>query len=168
MLSGIRFFLFAPYLTNFSTCGYMKEVSHIITDATIVYENGASVNTAFLTNLDKWKIRTAPDLCDAINKKVAELRAKDARILPKYEYPDNVLTSTKCGYLSKYGEDLRIRPEECFFIRTLDAQKATGKAIFGGGFLISEKAAAEKAAATKWKLSEQEQKIVWSLNPYQE
>jgi len=179
----IRFFLFAPYLTNFSTAGSIPGVSHIVTDATIIYENGASVNTAFLTNLDEWKVRTAPDLCRAINRKVAELRAKETKQLPKYDYPDNVITSTKCGYLSKYGEDFRVRPEECYFIRSLDAQKPTGKAIFGGGFLISEKAAAEKAAAekaaaekaaaekaaaTKWKLSDQEQKIVWSLNPYQE
>ena len=46
--------------------------------------------------------------------------------------------------------------------------KATGKAIFGGGYLLSEKAAAEKAAAEKanaieWELSESEKRIVASL-----
>ena len=34
-------------------------------------------------------------------------------------------------------------------MRALDAQKDKGKAIYGGGFLLSEKAAAEKAAAEK-------------------
>lgn len=44
---GINFFLFAPYLTNLSSD--ILEVNHIICDAEITYENGATVNTCFLT-----------------------------------------------------------------------------------------------------------------------
>ena len=44
-------------------------------------------------------------------------------------------------------------------IRALDAQRTSGKAIFGSALLLTEKAAAEKAAATVWELSERERAI---------
>lgn len=47
---GVRFFLFAPYLTNFST--HFDGLTHVVCDADVVYENGAKVNTAFLTNME--------------------------------------------------------------------------------------------------------------------
>ena len=47
--------------------------------------------------------------------------------------------------------------------KLVDAQKEKKQGIFGSGYLISEKAAAEKAAAEKWKLSEREVEIVKSL-----
>ena len=170
--AGIRFFLFAPYLTNFSV--KVDEVTNIITDASITYENGAVVNTAFLTNLDaEWKVRTAPALQDAITAADKENTRLNKKELPRYTYPPEVITATMMGYLSKYGIDFRIRKGECFFLRQLESQRGSGKAIFGGGFLISEKAAAEKAAAEKaaaekaaahvWKLSERERQIIETL-----
>ena len=50
---------------------------------------------------------------------------------------------------ARYGVFFRVRPEDCLFIRSLDAQKELGTGIFGQGFLLSEKAAAEKAEAEK-------------------
>lgn len=41
-------------------------------------------------------------------------------------------------------------------ISKLDSQAPFGKAIFGTGLLLSNKAAAEKAAAHVWNLSERE------------
>lgn len=46
--NGIEFFLFAPGLTLFS-CGFGKDVCYLVTDTQIVYENGAKVNTGFVT-----------------------------------------------------------------------------------------------------------------------
>ena len=43
-------------------------------------------------------------------------------------------------------------------------QKEADKALYGGGFLLSEKAAAEKAAATRWPLSERERAIIKRLS----
>jgi hypothetical protein len=166
--ADIKFFLFAPYLTNFSS--QIQGVAHVITDADIMYENGAVVNTAFLTNLDEYELRTAPELSRRIRKADKINRAKDKKELPKYRYPVEVVTSSMLGYLSKYGIDFRVRRRDCVFIRQLDAQKLFGKTIFGSGYLLSplaaaEKAAAEKAAAEKaavqvWKLSEREQSII--------
>ena len=168
--NGIRFFLFAPALTLFSTAsGSMK---YIPCGASITYENGAVVSTSFITSLGEYKIDTAPDLFRIIEAANAEnLEAKE---LPAYKYPDEVITPSQIMKYVKNGADIKIRPSEAHFIRKLDAQSQTGdKAIYGGGFLISkaaaekaaaEKAAAEKAAAeketTEWLLSKREHDIV--------
>lgn len=173
----IGFFLFAPYLTNFSG---NPNVSHIITDCDITYENGAKVNTAFLTNLDPYLIRSAPDLARAM--KAADVQARNISPLPKYAYPPEVLTATAVGALATAGVDFRVKRGSAFFIRGLQDQKQYKKTIFGGGFLLSEKAtadriAAEKAAAEKsrndldgtgapvkkWILSENEKRIIKNL-----
>ena len=170
---GVKYFLFAPYLTNFST-GRGTDQTHIIAGAAITYENGAKVPTAFVTNLDtEYRIRTAPDLYNAIVKADYENTHKGKIDLPKYKYPDEVITAAQAGYICKYGIDLRVRKRDTFWVRSIQSQKATGKGIFGGGYLLSEKAAAEKAAAEKaaaekasaieWELSESEKRIVASL-----
>ena len=178
LAAGIKFFLFAPYLTNLST--YYPGLCHIITDAKITYENGAKVNTAFLTNLDSCIMRTAPELAAAIMKANKDPAAKP---LPVYKYPDNVVTATRLGGLSRYGVECKLYPEECYFVRGLDDQKAHKKTLFGAGYLVSEKAAQrvldaeQKAAANKaaaaglcddgpvkvWVLSDRERAWVESL-----
>ena len=65
--------------------------------------------------------------------------------------------------MSTHGERLVIKENDCTLIRELDAMKETGKGIFGSGLLLSERAAAERAAATCWQLSERELEIVRSL-----
>ena len=65
--------------------------------------------------------------------------------------------------IARYGTDLRVKKEDCVIISELDEQKKQGRAIFGKGLLLSKKAAAEKAAAIKWQLSEREKKIVEEL-----
>ena len=165
--NGIRFFLFAPSLTLFGS-GRECDVCYISTNATITYENGATVSTSFVTNLDDAKVWTAPELYTLVDAAADEYRRTLKRELPKYSYPNEVITSTKAGYFAKYGQDFRVDPSECARISALDAQREAGKAIYGTGFLISEKAAAEKAAAEKaaahrWPLSEREVEIVKSL-----
>ena len=165
--NNIKFFLFAPYLTNFST--QSKGITHIIPDVDIMYENGATINTAFLTNLEPWiEIRTATKLRKMVMKADRENRQNIVKQLPKYSYPNEVVTASKIGYLSRYGEEFKVKSEDCVFVRALDSQKAVGKAIFGSGYLLSEraaaeKAAAEKAAAVKWPLSEKEKAIIRML-----
>lgn len=177
---NIRFFLFAPSLTLFSTaagsCGYLP------CGVTVTYENGADVATSFVTNLGRWKIEISPELyrlvTDENSRNLAEGRAE----LPGYIYPGEVLTSA-IYRLAKYGQALRLETKDVHFIRTLDAQREQGKAIFGAGFLLSERAAAERAAAERaaaeraaaeraaaeraaaehWMLSERERQLVAGL-----
>ena len=165
--NGIRFFLFSPYLTNFS-CGDDERVCHVVCDAQIMYANGAIVSTCFLTNMDMWKVRSVPDLRAIIKAEDDKNRKEKVKTVPKYIYPDEVLCSTDLGYMSKHGIELKISAKDMCFIRSLDMQDKVGKAIFGGGFLLSERAAAERAAAERaaaerWELSEREREIVRRL-----
>ena len=169
--NGVKFFLFAPALTLFSSSS--QSACAIAVGADIVYENGASVATSFLTNLENDRVRTAPGLYQAVTAANKRVLAETKRELPKYEYPDEVLTAAMAAKYCKYGIDFRLKREESKQISALDAQKEQAKAIFGKGYLMSskaaaekaaaEKAAAEKAAAEKWRLSDREKEIVQRL-----
>ena len=180
---GIPFFLFAPSLTAFGSRSVVMRMNHIICDADIVYENGAVVRTSFVTSYGGDIVaQTAPELGRQVQEAVYRLKAEKTRTLPKYDYPDNVVTAAMLQRYSKYGIDFKVRRDECTAIAKLDAQAEARKAIFGGGLLLSErkaaekaaaekaaekvaaeKAAAEKAAAEKWKLSKRELKLIEEL-----
>ena len=168
---GINFFLFAPTLT---LLGIMRgSANYVACGCGVVYENGASVNTSFVTNMGRKKIVAAADLREILDDENKKNLKKLHRELPKYSYPDEVLTATMLCYMAAHGVSLEISERDAHFIRALDAQKASGKGLFGSGFLLSEKAAAEKAAAEKaaaekvntdiWELSEREWAIVRGL-----
>ena len=165
--NGIKYFLFAPSLSCIG--GNSVNDCSIATNVGVVYENKANVATSFVTNLEPdYVIMTAPDLSEAVQKESDEYAQQFKNHMPKYSYPTCVITAAMAGYLSKYGQDLKVRKEDAFLVRELDAQKEQGKAIYGGGYLLSEKAAAEKAAAEKaaaivWELSDREKEIVRSL-----
>ena len=143
----IDYFLFAPYLTNFSIGAGVAGVNHVIATCTVRYENGANVATSFVTNLGTDFILSAPDLMDAIEKaNDANLKAAK-KSLPKYVYPDSVVTSAAVGYLCRHHTPFALKRSECAFVRKIDAQGGSG--IFGGGLLLSERAAAERAAAER-------------------
>lgn len=155
----IKYFLFAPSLTLFSP----QAKTSIITDSDIKYANGAIVKTAFVTNLDdSYAVRTAPDLSKAIEA-AKEDEAK--MVLPKYKYPDNLITAAGLQKLAKV--DLRIEHSEVSEkIGALDSQRPKKKTIFGGGLLITDKAAAEVKAAKEvivWELSDRERMIIKGL-----
>ena len=159
---NIKFFLFAPSLTIITA----KEcdVTFITCGAQITYENGADVSTGFITNLDsEYRLRTAPDLWETIKEQNDINLREKTKELPNYQYPDYVISPAQIMKIAHYGQDLRIKKTDCIIISELDEQKSVGKAIFGKGLLLSEKAAAEKAAVRKWQLSEREKEIVKSL-----
>lgn len=163
---GIRFFLFAPALTLFSARNV--DVSYLAAGCDIRYENGAEVKTSFITNLDSCRVRTCPELFQIV-KQVNDANIKTAsKELPKYEYPDNIITAAIVQRWTRYGISYRLEKDACVRVGAMDAQREVGKAIFGGGYLLSERAAAERAAAKraaamKWKLSEREQRVIAGL-----
>ena len=157
---GVKFFLFAPSLTVITAT--KCDLTYVMTGGNVVYENGADVPTSFITNLDgEYRFRVEPELSQLIKEKNDENNASVE--LPNYAYPDNVIVPGQIQKLAKYGQTLKIRKTDCVIISELDEQKAEGKAIYGKGLLLSEKAAAEKAAARVWKLSDREVKIVKRL-----
>lgn len=181
---NIRFFLFAPAKTLFVD---VPGVCFLPTAVTMIFENGADIRISFATNLDRYRVRTAPDLheiADAANR-----HNVGDKTFPKYIYPDNVITAAIVQKLSVQGVDFRVAPEDCVFTRTLDSMRGAKKGLYGGGFLISDRAAQdwkdakaesfervvqkayekahekahEKETGTIWTLSEREMAIVRSL-----
>jgi hypothetical protein len=169
----VKFFLFAPALTVFSSAAALASV--LCTGVSIVYANGATVATSFVTNLEDGEIRakTAPALYETVNKAVDEVLAETRKVIPVYSYPDYVATAAMLNKYSKYGIEYTITKAESAPIDALDAQKEAGKAIFGKGLLLAERAAAERAAAeraaaeraaaTRWEISPRERELIQSL-----
>lgn len=163
--NDIPFFLFAPNLTIFNSTS--RNGAHmLVTGCAIEYANGAIVNTSFVTSFGDDLIRTAPDLAKLVNDTVERVRRESRKHPPKYAYPTELLTVTRLNKVGKAGVDFRVKASDVAFIRALDSQRAVRKAIFGGGYLMSEAKAAELKAAedvTVWPLNDREKIIVSSL-----
>ncbi len=172
---GVRFWLWAPGLT---LGGLVKDkpCAAVVTRASITYANGAIVNTGFVTNLYPGdpRIVVAGTLDRLLSE--GENGASNGKMLPRYELPDGVVSSALLQRIAAAGIDLRVEGSECRFTRGLDSQKAAGKDLFGGGWLLSREAAAREAAAREaaameaaggrtihWLLSEQEKAVMDSL-----
>ena len=177
---NIDFFLFSPHLTLFSARNI--EWTCIVTFAPIIYENGADVKTDFVSTLfGDIRIMTAPELRRRIVAACKQAK-QDKLQLPKYKYPNNVTSAALLGKIAPYVEFV-VRASECQFISRLDSQNGRSN-IFGGGVILSdakaaekaaaekaaaekaaaEKAAAEKAAAEKAAAAERDA-VVWNLSP---
>lgn len=174
---GIRYFLFAPTLTLFSSSSSCA----LPVGAAVIYENGASVNTSFLTNLenDVIRVRVRPELYRIVAEANARNLAQQRKSLPKYSYPDEILTAPMAAKWCRYGIPFVLPVTESARIGALDAQKNSGKTIFGSGYLMSgrmakeraaaeraaaERAVAERAAAERWDLSDRERAMVRELD----
>ena len=134
---GIDFFIFA----DARTCGWYFEIANVVLSATnIVYDNGADVRTAFITNMGEDKIRVSAELHDIIDK----AQPKETADLQAYAYPDNLVTSMLLDRLAGYGSEFSIKHIE--FIKKMD----DGNEIYGGGALVSD-AMAERVKAERVK-----------------
>lgn len=176
---GIPFFLFAPSLTLFCVAvDKCEEITYVMTAARVVYENGAAVNTSFVTNMiPEYMIMTAPELKQRVEEASDEERARRTATLPRYSYPAHVLRSGDAAVLSRAA--LKIPRGHARRIGALDSQRPLKKALYGGGFLLSEAMAkeservrleservrleTERARATVWELSPREWEIVKNL-----
>ena len=171
--NNVKFFLFCPHLTAFTSD---IDCTHIIASADITYENGATIKTAFVSNIfGDIKIIGDADL----HQKFKEIQLRDKINLPKYEYPNNIITVSKVSYCVEKGINLTFDKKDLKHYSGMDAQKKHGKSLFGSGFICSDKAAAEAAQAAAeaaqaaaeakknnviiWELSEKEKEIIKSL-----
>ena len=174
---NIKFFLFAPTLTLFTAVG--EDVEYIPCGISIIYENGARVNTSFINNIGSSRIYCSPELYQAVT---AANTPDNTNELPRYVYPPEVIQAARIYQLAKSGIKYKVPKDQCVYVPNLDAMRENKAEAFGGLFLLSEKAAAEKAAAEKaaldgvdvddsgayvWQLSEREKNIIKQLGENQ-
>lgn len=166
LTAKIDYFLFAPGLTLFSAC-HADGNTAIVANCSIVYANGACVNTGFHTSLFPGnKILVSASLHRAVllaMKKGVVSRRNSATVPPPC-FETAARLHTAIG-----DRDIWVKDEECFFVRTLDAQERAGTSAFGGGYLIADVKAREIAAARQQRqqyfcLSPRELKILENLN----
>ena len=139
---GIKFFLFGPALTLFSSSSSL--CTKIVCGVSITYANGAKVATSFLTNIfGDNAIICDNDLYRKLQAIDDELCAANRKELKKITYPDNVVSAALLQRIAK-RITYTIPASECTPIKS-----AGGVSIFGGGYLLSSKAAAERAAAER-------------------
>ena len=162
----IRFFLFAPTLTSLERCRDGR-TAFVATSVTLVFQNGGKVNTSFVTNMEPPDVlaTTAIDLRDAIEAANTANAKKGKNVVTPLNLPNNVVTAARMGYLAAHRTPYTVRRADAVFVRRLDNYP---RGIFGGGFLLSpiaaaERAAAERAAAVRVELSPREKEIVKDL-----
>lgn len=130
MAHGIAFFLFAPTPTLFSAC--KGSCCAIVAHARVVYENGAVVNTSFVSNLFPGKkVIISPTLAKAIamSESIASKRRRSVFL------PDNIISSARLSAVLRAAqEDIEIDDKDFGgFCRSYCDVK-----IFGGGYEVSE------------------------------
>lgn len=164
--NNIKFFLFAPAMTAMNKSFVDLRITNIFTSSEIVYDNGASVRSGFVTNLDGcYAAYSAPELGQAIT--AAQQAAKKPG-LSKHVFPEQVLRANDLQRLALRGIEFGVMFEDCIGISNLDAMRKAKKGTFGCSLLLSQRAAAERAAAERanavvWPLSEAEMAMVRSL-----
>lgn len=136
--SNIPFFLFGPGLTIGTVWKYCGTV---FISENITFENGAVVKCNFATNLVPDIIAmTAPDLGAAISAcKSQQIKAN----LPRYKYPDNVLSVSDLHSIARGDTPFTVKRSEAEIIRDLDYHPKKG-GLFGDHLLISTEKAKEK------------------------
>lgn len=124
--NNVKFFLFAPGLTCFNYLAKNRKVCILPIDVTITYENGARVNTAFVTNLEDNAININVELYKLIKNCYED---KSQR---KVKHSCDYICIGNCHKLAKQGVDFKIKSFKEF------VHKKDNYRIFGGGVLLHE------------------------------
>ena len=125
---GIKFFLFAPALTLFSSSSSSSYCTKIVCGVPVTYANKAKVATSFLTNIfGDNAIICDNELYTTIKEIDERLQKESTKELKKIIYPDNVVSA---ALLQKVAKRLTfvIPASEIKPIKS-----AGGVSIFGGG-----------------------------------
>lgn len=139
---GIHFLLFAPAMSSIR-----ENYTYIGVTGDITYENGANVNTSFVTNMLGDRICvTAPELHTMIKEANDRVQKQSKKTLRKLAFPDNVLRATELHTFSRVGIHFEIHRGEGRVVSSVSNDK---KGEFGKSILLSDRLAAEKLAAKK-------------------
>ena len=136
---GIKFFLFAPALTLFTSSS--SYCTKIVCGVSVTYANKAKVSTSFLTNIFGDNAIICDNELYRIIKEIDDrLTGEQSKELRKINYPDNVVSSALLGKIAR-----RIT----YIIPASDVKpikSAGGVAIFGGGVYSEHKSSRRESS----------------------
>ena len=139
---GIDFLLFAPAMT-----GIRKNCTFVACGVQVTYENGAVVNTSFVTNmLGDLICTTAPDLRKAVDAADDLNRKQEKKGIRKLSFPDCVLRAATLHTMANAGVEFSVgRAHGAVVHQACECKKRE----FGNSVLLSDKATAERLAAER-------------------
>ncbi len=138
---GIDFLLFAPSMSSIR-----ENCTFIGVGVTVVYKNGAVVNTSFVSNMMGDLIcTTAPRLLKAVRKANDETQRQNKKNIRKLSFPDCVLRVTELHTMSRAGILYQVNRNEARVV----SKTCRNGSEFGSSVLLSSRATAEKLAAEK-------------------
>ena len=180
MEKGIKYFLFAPHKTIFNNMNTCKD-TRIPIDVNITYDNGAFINTGFVTNVTDADIliMTAPELRTELRRTIARTQGNMHNALKvKNEYPRNLFTFQKIS--AALYADFHIKRSECIPIyganvrsecNTKTRSKRHGEIVghlYGNYGLIIPDAVADRYEAAVASVPKDAGKNVYYFTPEQE
>ena len=124
--NNVKFFLFAPGQTCFNYLAKNRRVCILPIGVNIKYENGARVNTGFVTNLENNAININAELYKLIKN------CHEDNSQRKVKHSCDYICIGNCNKLAKRGINFKIKSFK-EFVRKKDNYK-----IFGGGVLLHE------------------------------
>lgn len=124
--NNIKFFLFAPALTCFNYLAKNRKVCILPINVTIEYENGARVNTGFVTNLENNAVNINVELYKLIKN------CHEDKSQRKIKHSCDYICIGNCNKLAKRGIDFKIKSFKEF------VRKKDDCVIFGSGVLLHE------------------------------
>lgn len=130
---SIDFFLFAPTLTLFDVA--RGEANYVVADVRVIYQNGAVVNTSFVTNLGVYKIDCDANLNQLLRKendKNRHTKTAPSRTI-SLAPPDELITAATLGKILRRGKNFTAKAWE---VRTINKLDNAHKEIFGGGIFV--------------------------------
>ena len=138
---GIDFLLFAPGMSSIR-----KNCTYIGVGVSVTYENGAVVNTSFVSNMmGDLVCTTAPRLAEAVRKANCETQRQSKKSIRKLSFPDCVLRATELHTITRAGILYQVDSQEARVV----SQACRNGSEFGNSVLLSSRATAEKLAAKK-------------------
>lgn len=138
----IPFFLFGPALTIFSCCKH--GATAVVVGSPIVFTNGTKVPCNFASNLFGNVLALSSPRLEELIKECPSQNVAVA--LPKYDYPDNLLSVSDLQTLAHRGVEFIVERESCACVRKLSAMPK-GKSLFGDHYLLSSAKAKAKTKA---------------------
>lgn len=158
LANDVPFFLFGNGMTIIQVCKY--GATAVVIGCGVKFHNGAEVGINFATNLLPGMMAvTAPTL----TQRIEDCPSQNQKVnLPKYRYPDNVISTSRLQTIAHGGIEIGIPRPSCITIGGLD-NHPKGKGALFGDHILAAQAAAKAAAEIPISLSEREIKIISTL-----